>query len=226
MHLICKHIFNPMNHQKVESIIRSVSASISIIGSAAIIWHILRSHKGLASTYHWLVFRLCVGDLMSSFAWALNSTAAPKEVQYLIPSARGNVATCAAQGCIVTAGITMATFYNCSICVYYLSVVTFNKKDEYIKRKLEPWFHGVPVISAIMIGIIGLIMKQYNTNYWVTNGIIPEGFTIPCGRGDTASGNLFKGWLWIARHQSHLSLLLAPSWPLCTEPCGRLNKRC
>ena len=145
---------------------------------------------------------------MSSFAWALNSTAAPKEVQYLIPSARGNVATCAAQGCIVTAGITMATFYNCSICFYYLSVVTFNKKDEYIKRKLEPWFHGVPVISAIMIGIIGLIMKQYNTNgdgncyltnyhppncQGVTNGIIPEGFTIPCGRGgDTKSGNLFR----------------------------------
>ena len=154
-----------MNHQKVESIIRSVSASISIIGSAAIIWHILRSHKGLASsTYHQLVFRLCVGDLMSSFAWALNSTAAPKEVQYIIPSARGNVATCGAQGCIITAGIMMATFYNCSICFYYLSVITFNKKDEYINRKLEPWLHGVPVISAIMIGIIGLIMKQYNTN--------------------------------------------------------------
>ena len=61
------------DYQKVESIIYSVSASISVIGSAATISHILRSHKGLSSTYHRLVFGLCVGDLMASFAWAFNS---------------------------------------------------------------------------------------------------------------------------------------------------------
>ena len=95
------------DHQKVESIIRSVSASISIIGSAAIIWHILRSHKGLSSTYHQLVFGLCVSDLMVSFGWTINST--PKEVQYIIPYASGNLGTCTAQGIFFTLGIVMAT---------------------------------------------------------------------------------------------------------------------
>ena len=192
--------------QKVESIIRSVSASISIIGSAAIIWHILKSHKGLSWTYHRLVFGLCVSDLMVSFGWAINST--PKEVQYIIPYASGNLGTCTAQGIFFTLGIVMATFYNCSICFYYLAIITYNKKDEYIKGKLEPWFHSVPIILAIGIVITGLILNQFNSNgivntcymtsynpphcWGVANGIIPEGFTIPCGRGDTKSGNLFR----------------------------------
>ena len=94
------------------------------------------------------------------------------------------------------------------ICFYYLSIITYNKKDEYIKRKLEPWFHVVPIILTIAIGTIGLIMKQYNNNgiggnyhpanynpphcQGVANGIIPEGFKVPCGRGDTESGNISK----------------------------------
>ena len=194
-------------YQKDRDIINTVSASISFAGSAAIVWHILRSHKGLSSTYHRLVFGLCVGDLMASLSYVINSTAVPKEMQYLMPSARGNVGTCTALGLFLTAGIAIAYSYNCKICCYYLSIITFNKNDDYIKRNLEPWFHGVPIVFAVVTGIIGLIMKQYNNNglggcyltsyhpphcRGVANGIIPEGFAIPCGRGDTESGNLFK----------------------------------
>ena len=126
------------DNRKVEGIIYSVSASISIIGSAATICHILRTHKGISSTYHRLVFGLCVGDLMASFVWAFGSTAVPKDMQYLIPYARGNVQTCTARGFFVTVGLVMASAYNCMVCLYYLSIITYDKKDDYIKRKLEP----------------------------------------------------------------------------------------
>ena len=153
---------------------------------------------------------MCVGDLISSFAIAINSIAAPKELQYFMPFARGNMGTCSTQGFFLSASTAMTYFYNCSICFYYLSIITFNKKDEYIKRNLELWFHAGPVIFAIVTGITGLIlMKEFNTNregqcYWypttyhlphcrgVENSIIPIGFTIPCGRGDTESGNFFR----------------------------------
>ena len=145
---------------------------------------------------------------MVSLVWAI-FISAPKEVQYIIPYASGNLGTCTAQGIFLILGVMMASLYNCSICFYYLAIITYNKKDEYIKRKLEPWFHGVLIILArIVIVIAGLILKQFNsdgivntcylTSYnpphcWgVANGIIPEGFTIPCGRGDTKSGNLFR----------------------------------
>ena len=143
------------------------------------------------------------------FAFAVSSTATTKEIQYSLPSAQRNDGTCTTQGFMLTVGIMIASFYNCMICLYYLSIITFNKKDDYIKHKLEPWFHGVPIILAMMIGITGLIMKQlnnsgvggvcYTTSYHpphcqgIANGIIPEGFTVPCGRGDTESGNIFKG---------------------------------
>ena len=98
------------------------------------------------------------------FAFAVTSTATPKEIQYSLPSAQRNEGTCTTQGFMLTVGIWIASFYNCMICLYYLSIITFNKKDDYIKHKLEPWFHGVPIILTIVIGIAGLIMKQYNTD--------------------------------------------------------------
>ena len=143
---------------------------------------------------------------------AFKSTAVPKELQYLLPFARGNVGTYTAQGLFSTVGALTATFYNCMVCFYYLSIVTFNKKDEYIKRKLEPWFHGIPLIVAIGVGIIGLSMKSFNsdaimivcypTSYYepphcegVEDGIIPEGFTIPCGRESSFQQDQFTGMI-------------------------------
>ena len=47
---------------------------------------------------------------------------------------------------------------------YYLSIITFNKNDKYIKHKLEPCFHCVPIIWNLVIVIAGLIMKQFNND--------------------------------------------------------------
>ena len=210
------------NLQQKSGIIRTVSASISVIWSATTICHILRSHKGLSSTYHRLVFGLCVGDLMASFAWIPSSIAVPKDMQYLLPAARGNMGTCTAQGFILTVGAVMASFYNCSICFYYLSIITFNKNDDYIKSKLEPWLHGMPIISAIVTAITGLILQHYNTDGQIIgncypasyhpphcrglgNGVIPEDFTVPCGRGDSVLGKLFNFTLFL------LPVTLVPS---------------
>ena len=46
----------------------------------------------------------------------------------------------------------------------YAIISTYNKKDEFIKGKLGPWFHGVPIILTIAIGIADLIMKQFNNS--------------------------------------------------------------
>ena len=146
---------------------------------------------------------------MVSLVWAI-FISAPKEVQYIIPCyVSGNLGTCTAQGIFLILGVMVASLYNSMICFHYLAIITYNtKKDKYIKGKLEPWFHGVLIILAIVIVIAGLILKQFNsdgivntcylTSYnpphcWgVANGIIPKGFTLPCGRGDTKSGNLFR----------------------------------
>ena len=129
---------------------------------------------------------------------ALASTMVPKEMNYFVPGAQGNMTTCTAQGFLIAVGSIAANLYNCSICLYYLSIIRYNKKDEYIRNKLEPWFHGISIIIPLVVGFIGITMKAYNVYegdcvlvpndpphcIGYENGDTPEGFSIPCGRGD------------------------------------------
>ena len=170
--------------------------------------HILRSNKGLSSTYHRLVFGLCISDFMSSFAYAFSSIPVPKEMNYLMPFPYGNVRSCDGQGFFLTTGLIVATLYNCSVCLYYLAIIRFNKNDDYIKVNLEPWLHGVTVTTSLAIGIIGLVLKMYNADGLIgmcyltyyepphcegyDRGVILDSFTIPCGRGATTSGKLYN----------------------------------
>ena len=75
-----------------------------------------------------------------------------------------------------------------TIVLRYLSITSQSShtiiRDGWFKGKLEPWFHRVAIIFAIVIGITGLIMTQFNHDglgvVGVANGIISEGFTVPC----------------------------------------------
>jgi hypothetical protein len=147
------------NQINTRGIIYHTTGSVSIIASTCLVVHILRSHHGLSTTYHRLVFGLSVGDILSSFGFALGSTMVPKEMNYFIPSAQGNTATCTAQGFLLVFGVTVAAMYNCSICLYYLAIIRYNKKDEYIRNKLEPWFHGISIIIPFVVGFIFMAMK-------------------------------------------------------------------
>ena len=177
---------------------------ISFLSSAAIIWHILRSHKGLTTTYHRLVFGLSIADMMTSFCFILNTILTPTELQYLIPYSRGNIRTCSAQGFIIAVGYEMVCLYNCSICFYYLAIIAFNKKGVFIQNKLEPWFHGISIIwpNAIAIRLLTLNAFNYDDNLRICfqqpynpphcmgykDGDILPGFLIPCGRGKVSLG--------------------------------------
>ena len=213
--LTFRHTFSLMNllkgrfHKMICSIVFCVSGSISIIRSSATVWHILRSHKGVSSTYHRLVFGLCISDFMSSFAYAFSSIpVVPKEMNYLMPFPYENVRSCDGQGFFLTTGLIMATLYNCSVCLYYLAIIRFNNNGDYIKVNLEPWLHGVSVTTSLAIGIIGLVLKMYDADGLIgmcyltyyepphceghDHGVILDSFTIPCDRGATTSGKLYN----------------------------------
>ena len=106
------------NQIKTRGVIFHTLGTVSTIASTCLVLHILRSHHGLSTTYHRLMFGLCIADILSSFGFALGSTMVPKEMNYYIPSAQGNTATCTAQGFLLTVGVAVAALYNCSICLY------------------------------------------------------------------------------------------------------------
>ena len=193
-------IISHSNQNTVRGIISRVTGSLSFIASLCIIIHILRSHYGLSTTYHRLVLGLSLGDVaFSFFGYVLGATMVPKEYDYVIKGARGNQATCNFQGFLFLFGSAIALSYNMSICFYYLAIVTYNKKDDYIRTKLEPWFHAISILLSLAAVAPILAIDGFNADgnqcWFVPNNELPhcwgldsgeirDGFTIPCGRGD------------------------------------------
>jgi hypothetical protein len=181
-----------------RTIANMTSGSISFIASILLVTHILRSHECLSTTYHRLIFGLSAADIISSLANAPSSTMVPKEMSYLAPFASGNIVTCDAQGFLVTFAVSASVGYNCSVCFYYLAIITYNKKYAYIEKKLEPWFHGISILFPLLIGVILLATNGYNGPNGAScypdshnpphcigyeTGDVPKGYSIPCGRG-------------------------------------------
>ena len=197
---------------KKGAILSHISGSISFIASTTLVWYILRSHDGLSTTFHRLLFGLCIADIFSSFALMLASLMVPQELDYMIWNARGNTASCSAQGFLIALGSLCGLLYNCSICVYYLAIVKYQKKDDYISKKIEPWLHGVSIFFPLVACVTVLATQNYNAGvihicypktynpphcavpgfeqYGYPDDVTPEGYSIPCGRGDEFVKNL------------------------------------
>jgi hypothetical protein len=186
-----------VRHQtKTFSIIRHVSGTLSLVASIAFVCIILRSRIGLSTTLHRLLFGLCVADILSSSVHVLSSMMAPKDLDYVVWNARGNAASCEASGFIQLFGMNMGLFYNASLCLNYLAIVRYNKKDKFIRDKIEPWMHGISVLYSLAVAIVPLAQQNYNfgqtclanpynpkhcTGY--EDGVVVDGYKIPCGRG-------------------------------------------
>mmetsp|Transcript_2387 Transcript_2387/g.2888 ORF Transcript_2387/g.2888 Transcript_2387/m.2888 type:complete len:567 (+) Transcript_2387:45-1745(+) len=178
----------------------SISGSISIVASTLLIVHILRSYDGLTTTYHRLIFGLSIADLFSSFPLTLGTVMIPKEMNYIMPHAVGSMTTCNIQGALIDIGMGGAAMYNCCICLYFYAIIKCNKKDKYIREKLERWFHGVSILHPLIFAILAYFQKlyffdAYDGAYCFSGGFsarstpqcigydkgeIPEGFSIPC----------------------------------------------
>ncbi len=187
------------NDDKNHGILRSVSGMTSVVSSSTIIWMILRSHNGLSTIQHRLLLGLCISDLISSSSLSTFNVMVPSEIDYYVWNARGNEATCDAQGFLISMGTCSGLWYNASLNLYYLAAVKFEKDDGYIRSRMEPFFHGVPIVGALAISIAFLVGGHYNSDaagYCGGNkchypphchgydvGEIRDGFEIPCGRG-------------------------------------------
>jgi len=151
-------IWDYLRDTQQYAIIQTVTSVISLLASIAIIWIINRSYEKLSSTTNRLLLGLCVADILSSLAQSFSTLPAP-DIQGLIWNASGSIASCRTQGFFIFVGSVAAPLYNCSMCLYFLSVVKYNKKDAYIKSKIEPFLHAGP-IALSLIGAITILAKN------------------------------------------------------------------
>ncbi len=191
-------------HVKAQAVSSSVSGITSVLSSSTLIWMIFRSHKGTSTIQHRLLLGLCISDILSSLGHSTFNTMAPSDVNYFVWNAIGNQTTCNLQGFIIAMGTYCGLFYNTSLNIYYLAAIKHEKNEAYIRSKIEPFLHGVPIVTAFTFSITMLVKKHFN-NDGLGNCILPAyyaphcngeydeeelhnaGFKIPCGRGSQGS---------------------------------------
>ena len=179
-----------IDESKANSIAQIVSSVISFISSVAIMCVIYRSYIGVSTTFHRILMALSVSDATSSFWMMLATVPVPTSARGYIWNPMGNVHSCNTQGFFLYLGIMAAPLYNCSLCLYYLAVVKYNKKDAYIRAKLEPYLLAIPAAITLILATTILSLRSFNpilTHCWVAEGepyLCEEGLGVCWERGE------------------------------------------
>lgn len=125
---------------------------------------------------------MSICDTMSSLAFSLS---------YL---SRSQTA-CNMQGFFIHFGISATPFYNLSLSVFYVLTVCYEKKELWVRNRIEPFLHGVPTLWSLGASIYLLATNHFNengANCWIADK--PQNCSIvgECERG----GNAIK-YRWI-----------------------------
>jgi hypothetical protein len=142
------------------------TAIASVVGSSLIIYDVTilrKSRSDEISTRHRLLTGMSVCDIISSSAWFLTSWPVPKDMPMIIWTVWnvGNRQTCTAQGFFTHLSIGTA-MYNACLALYYLLVIRYGWKNNYIAKHVEPWMHFVAVGFALGTGVAGLALDLFN----------------------------------------------------------------
>jgi hypothetical protein len=147
------------------------TAAASAVGSSLIIRDVIQIRKNTSdelSTRHRILAGMSVCDIISSSAWFLTSWPVPEDLPFGLWNV-GNRRTCSAQGFFIHLGIGTVT-YNACLALYYLLVIRYGWKNEYIAKRVEPWMHFVAVGFALSTGVASLALNIFN----------PIGFGFSC----------------------------------------------
>jgi hypothetical protein len=173
----------------------------SVVGSSLIIRDIilLRQNRsdGLSARYR-ILAGMSICDILSSSAWFLTSWPVPKDTPFGLWNV-GNKQTCSTQGFFIQLAIGTVT-YNACLALYYLLVIRYGWRNEYIAKHVEPWMHFVAVGFALSSGVAGLALDLFNPfGYICTLSACNQSFEnkghANCTRRDNARVYLVALWL-------------------------------
>ena len=139
-----------------------VTGFMSFIGSSLIILDVLRARSKnrnkKVSIFHQLILVMSLFDISSSICWMFSTAPIPVYIDgspSTIYGARGNDATCTAQGFFFQLGYMGSIFYNLVLSFYYLLVIVYAFKEPKL-QKIRVWFHIPPLIVALGLAFAGI----------------------------------------------------------------------
>jgi len=160
---------------QLYSTLVAIAAPFSLFGSSAMLYVISRSRAKLSTTLNRLLVGLCVGDIIFSFPMLFSKAILKYEDWELINSDGSvfpypavitrNQAACSTQGFFIAVGMVIGPLNNCALCIYYVCVVKLNMSVAKIKKKIEPYLHAIPWMTAIIMSSIAVATRSINPSY-------------------------------------------------------------
>lgn len=133
-----------------------------------------RGKEGLSQQNRLLV-PMSVFDIIGSVALAFSTTPIPKGSNCTY-GALGNQGTCVAQGIMYSIGL-IVPWYNAILCIYYVSVIKYNIKDN-VLAKYEPIMHFVAISVPLIVTVIAAANNLYNNFSLFCFISLPDRYTL------------------------------------------------
>ena len=198
-----------VNKAKVLSIIPHVSGPLSVIGSASIVYDILRDRKNkVKRPYYRIMLVMSIVDGLSSSALAFSTLPIPAGTVGVY-GAVGTTQSCTTQGFFIQL-MMISPLYNLILSTYYLLLGKYHMSEEEIARRYEKNMHVAAITIGVGFAILGLPLKLYNNaNLWCWIASYPsncetdsgEPGPVQCERGKHAwlfRWLIFYGPIWVA----------------------------
>ena len=126
-----------------------LSGSLSLLASSTIIWKIFQSETKLKAPYCRLLFGMTFYDVIFSCANIASTMPVPAVVSPTSSfGAVGNDITCSIQGMTFAFAGNILAFYNLSLYVYFLCIISYSMADDRFSQSIEPFLHVVPFIFS------------------------------------------------------------------------------
>jgi hypothetical protein len=140
-------------------------APFSIFGSLAIIYRILRFDRydveaSSRRTYYRLLVAMSICDFLGSFAFFFGNLPVPRET--MLAMARGNAATCTAQGFLIHVFVYAVLFYNTGLMIYFVLTIRYGWTESYAATRLEPIIHVWSILVPLGQAIAGVFLHIFN----------------------------------------------------------------
>lgn len=158
---------SPFMFTRAAHIIPTTTATISALSSLLVVTIIGRSWlvRSEIGVYHLIILMMSSSDLISSIPMALTTLPMPADVRQFYPFASksyGNIATCEAQGFLISFGMNMAMGCTCILCVYYVSVIKYGIMADTFKKRVLPILFSFFFTAALTFSCIILVNDYFN----------------------------------------------------------------
>jgi hypothetical protein len=154
--------------QKAIAIVPKLCSVPSFLGACLVLWRILHSKSRLGRIYHRILAVMSVTDVVFSL-WTFASTWSIPHGTFGVYGAVGNTQTCSIAGFIGQGSGLTSIMYNGSLASFFVLSVRWGWSEKHLRR-LEPWFHLIPLVFGWGTAIAGIPLKLYNSigiNCWI-----------------------------------------------------------